>query len=301
MKNYGVKIFGLMVFIFILNQNYFGKNIGLKDFSDIVEKKDSAKSKDETKTIDTRERTYTLEMDFGTNKTYKGRTNSTKEPYYTTSFNYEAKSGFFIYLAGTNYFAQKGDTSAESVQARKYSVDQFLFNIGYDFKIGKKTDASVSFTRYFNADTALLNSGIISTTEFYMDHDFNFINEKLIFDFDHASPNDFSVALESYHPFYIDPLFLSNDELAITPKFTITLGTQNFITKKKKNAPITRRNTVVENRFTLIALDFTLPITYSIGNFSIEPAFNYTVPMNQPAYLNEKPTGYGTLSLTYDF
>jgi hypothetical protein len=248
------------------------------------------------------ERIYTIGLDYGTNQSFKGRNNGKQQPYYTPNFNYQAKSGFFIYFSITNVIVLKNDTSEQAQEARDHSIDEWQINPGYNFKIGKNTDASISFTHYFVKDTAIINSGIKNNIDYNMDHDFLIINEKIIFDLDLGSETDFSVALESYHSFDIESVFtIDNDELSIIPGFTITAGTQNFYVTKEAPRHPNLKKTTSTTQFNIIAFDFILPLSYNIGDFTIMPAFNYSAALNQPPGLKSKPIGYGTVSLTYDF
>jgi hypothetical protein len=301
------EILGLIVLILIgsftkiiAGGNYHFKNIP----SGLVFPKDSL-VKSDSDSVKEKERSYTLELDYGSNQTYKGRKSNVKQPYYSPSFNYEAPSGFFIYTSITNVIGSKSDTANDIVQARAHPIDEFLVNPGYDFKIGKKTDASIGVSLYKFYDTAMINYGVNANLEYSMDHDFNWINGKIIFDFDKGrspTPNDFMISLEIYHSFDIEPLFGKGDQLSIKPDFLITTGTQNFYTRKNFNTPLSRTNIKRNSNYTILSYDFSLPISYSIGKFTFEPAMNYSIPVNQPANQPQtKPYGYLTIALIWDF
>jgi hypothetical protein len=248
------------------------------------------------------ERIYTVGLDYGSNQAFKGRSTGQKQPYYTPNFNYQAPSGFYVYLSFTNVITSKKDTTEQSMEARDHSIDEWQINPGYNFKIGKKTDASINFTHYFIKDTALITAGIKNNIDYYMDHDFTFVNGKLIFDLDLGTQTDFSVALELYHSFDIDNLLTEdNDELSFIPGATLTAGTQNFYVKKEAPRHPRLSRVTTTTQFNIIAFDFILPLSYNIGDFTIMPAWNYTAALNQPAGLQTKPFGYFTVSLTYDF
>jgi hypothetical protein len=284
-------------------QNSFGGSNHFLNPNFMPVRDSTSKNKADTSKEKT-DRSLSLELDYGTNQTYKGRKSDVKQPYYSTNLNYEAPSGFFIYTSFTNIITKSGSTDSSSIEARKYAIDQLTVNTGYDFKIGKKTDASAGISIYDFYDTAMINYSVKWNLEYSMDHDFKFINEKIILDFDKGrspTPNDYMVSLESYHSFDINPLLGHDDELSIKPDFMIETGTQNFYTRKNKNLPVTRRNIQSNSKYTVLAYDFTLDVSYSIGKFTIDPALNYSIPVNQPVGQVTKPYGYFTLALIWDF
>lgn len=271
------------------NKKLFAPNFVLPEDSTKKENTDTAKEK--------KDRVLALELDYGSNQTFKGRKSDVKQPYYSPILEYEAPSGFFIYTSFTNIITKKGSTDTLSVEARGHKIDEFTINPGYDFKIGKKTDASVGISLYKFYDTAMINYGVNWNLEYSMDHNFKIINEKIILDFDKGrapTPNDFMISLETYHSFDINPLFGHDDQLSIKPDFIIETGTQNFYTRKRR---IIQRN----SSYSILTYDFSLDISYSIGKFTIDPALNYSIPVNQPAGQQTKPYGYLTLALIWDF
>jgi len=267
----------------------------------------TSKEKADT-TVEKKDRMLSFELDYGSNQTFNGRKADVKQPYYSPVLEYEAPSGFFIYTSITNIITKEGSTDTASIEAKEHSIDQLTINPGYDFKISRKTDASIGLSIYDFNDTAMINYAVKWNFEYSMDHDFRFINEKIIFDFDKGrspTPNDYMISLESYHSFDINPLFGDDDELSIKPDFVILTGTQNFFTRKIPNDPLTRRNVQNHTNYTILAYNFTLDISYSIGHFTFEPAINYSIPVNQPVTQpptpQQKPYGYLTLALIWDF
>jgi hypothetical protein len=248
------------------------------------------------------ERIYTVGLDYGSNQSFKGRNTGQRQPYYSPNFNYQAKSGFFTFVSITNNITSKSDTTMQAREAKKNSIDEWQINPGYNFDIEKNTTASISFTHYFVNDTALINAGIKNNIDYYMDHDFKIVNEKLSLDLDWGTQTDFSIALETYHSFDLENLFTEdNDMLSFIPGFTITAGTQNFYVTKEAARRRLRAVTTSTTTFNIIAFDLILPLAYNIGDFTIEPAFNYSAALNQPVGLQTKPFGYVTVALTYDF
>jgi hypothetical protein len=299
-NNPAIYLITFLLLAFSMQQSFAGENhlFSRKSFNpNFFLQNDSTKKENPDTTKDKKDRQLSLELDYGSNQTFKGRKSDVKQPYYSPILEYEAPSGFFIYISFTNIITKEGSTDTLSVEAKEHKIDEFTINPGYDFKIGKKTDASIGISLYKFYDTAMINYGINWNLEYSMDHDFKFINEKIIFDFDKGrtpTPNDFMISLETYHSFDIDPLFGKEDELSIKPDFIIETGTQNFYTRKRR---IIQRN----SSYTILAYDFSLDISYSIGKFTIDAAINYSIPVNQPAGQQTKPYGYLTLALIWDF
>ena len=132
--------------------------------------------------------------------------------------------------------------------------------------------------------------------------------------------NDFSITFSTYHSF--EKEFNERHYLAFTPKINIIGGTSHFFNSNLKKELI-KGSTVddeVDTKFTLIAFEFGLPISYTYRKFTIEPSFKYSLPMNQPKPLanptkkqaiievnkqieqyRSKPTGIFVLSLYFTF
>ncbi len=288
-----MRIYLIIVFFFIMTGTFLAQNNTGKTSS---HEPDKAKNEDSLG-----ERIFTVGLDYGSNQAYKGRNSGEKQPYYSPNFNYQAKSGFFFYLSFTNLINSKSDTSIEAVQARNYSIDQWQITPGYNFNIDKKTTSSINVTHFFTKDTMLVNAGIKNNINYYMDHKFKIINEKLSFDLDFGNETDFGVTLESYHSFDIEnPFTKDNDELSFIPGFSFTAGTQNFYSKvaaRRIGKPLSTSKTT----FSIISFDMAIPISYTIGGMTFEAAYNYTAAFNQPSGSKTKPFGYATLSLSYDF
>src|ERR1035438_1783844 len=90
------------IFLLVLT---FQKTLGGNDHAlnkSLINTNDSTSKKKKDTVKDEKDRMLALELDYGSNQTYKGRKSNEKQPYYSPVIEYEAPSGFFIYTSFTN-------------------------------------------------------------------------------------------------------------------------------------------------------------------------------------------------------
>jgi hypothetical protein len=130
--------------------------------------------------------------------------------------------------------------------------------------------------------------------------------------------SDYFFNLDFSHEFSWEKLFRKNDALSITPEIYISAGTNNFYNnyykqvkaldgKLKKNQLVSNADTISDPydasaaAFKLREYVLSLPIGYSIGEFTMTPQYDYIIPVNQPSFLSTplKPYSLFKFSISY--
>lgn len=234
--------------------------------------------------------TYTFGVDFGSNTSFKGVSQANQQWYNSPNFTYAAKSGFFIYSALYHLYGYN------------HAIDEFDLTVGYDWKLSKKALLSFSYSRFFyNSKSPQVQSNLTNNLETYFRLKLGKFRTKLILDYYFGNTQDFTLTWTINRPFTWESVWNDDDDITFTPKFKIVMGTDNFfyvknpekITLRKKGKSGKTVTTVtpaqVESVFTFgtISYVFTLPVAYTIKDFTIEPSFNYSYPGSlrvTPAY-----------------
>lgn len=239
------------------------------------------------------ERTYTIGTDFGSNTSFKGVNQSSEQLYFSPNFIYSAKSGFYFY------------TAAYYLQGQVNPWDELDLSVGYDFNLTKKTAGSISYMKsFFSSTSPQVNSSLTNNIQAFLKRKFWSVKTKLVFDFYFGDETDYAFSLINSRSFMWEEVFTKNDDITITPKLRIVAGSQNFYFTKnslvkaskslKKGTTWTTVTTQIStSEFGIISYIFSLPLSYTIKKYTIEPAFYYSI-----AGLTQRANnGYFTLSL----
>lgn len=239
-------------------------------------------------------RNLIFSFDYGSNKTFLGRTASINQVYLSPVLAYEAPSGFF------------GGIAATKILSPKSYWDELDLNVGWGFYLfKKKLESSVSYTHFkYNSQSQQLSSAFNNNVELTLKAKNKIITPKLFFDYDFGNGNtDYGFILDNSHDFILENLFTEDDQLKIKPLVSISAGTLNFYKlhlKNPKDKPSLQNAAVdVITKFNLTGIEFSLPLEYNIGRFSFEPAIHHNVPLNQPKRLNATSVTYFTLSVGF--
>src|ERR1035437_9279370 len=103
--NPAIYLITFLLLAFSMQQSLAGENhlFSRKSFNpNFFLQNDSTKKENPDTTKDKKDRQLSLELDYGSNQTFKGRKSDVKQPYYSPILEYEAPSGFFIYTSFTN-------------------------------------------------------------------------------------------------------------------------------------------------------------------------------------------------------
>ncbi|MEO6883936.1 MAG: hypothetical protein ABI199_07915 [Bacteroidia bacterium] len=270
--------------------------------------KDTTSAAADTADNDIKYREFIFQNEYGTNSVVKGRING-KLPYSEPGFTYNALSGFNCGFTITRLLG-------------KYNIwDEKDLTAGWDFDFTDSWDGSIAYAhQFYNSQTPKLNSVLDNSIIGETGYDFNIIYTSITAESDFGSIkskakkknnslSDFSLIYAISHLFEIDHLFRKKkkDELDIEPKISWEGGTQNsydqYFKKKAENTQGYTYNPVKSpTAFSTLNYEFSLPITYTIGHFSIVPEWDYYLPQNViSADVSSKPYGIGILTLSYTF
>jgi hypothetical protein len=239
--------------------------------------------------------------EYGSNFTYRHQIDEipTVSPYLYPSVFYHAKSGYWASLGAYRLINSYHDVNLSGAEINlPPSWIEGDINTGWDFKAGKNTNFSVSYMySIYNREITFLKEALRNTFEGYAGHDFKIINSGVRFDYAYQNftakingkpvkfnVQDYFASWENSHEWFIDDVFKSGDEFDIDPMFTIVAGTNNFIgefvkqrfagTKNAKKAADYAANA---NKFLIQQFTLSLPVAYTIGNFTFTPTFEYTI------------------------
>jgi hypothetical protein len=207
-------------------------------------------------------------LQFISNQTYAGRTDSLKLPVLIPEFNFEFQKGFFINTKG--YLNLSGG---------KTTFDGVSIEPGYEFS-KKKWNGSLSVIKNFISDSSnLIIAPVNASLEFYLNKETKivtpYIGSEYVFS---AEGNDFIVygGLSKNISFSKEEAKTTVD---VEPSFGLTAGSQNFYYsflksfssngqsrgkgKGRGNGGSTTTSTVQQqsSQFTLLSTAFELPIT----------------------------------------
>lgn len=285
---------------------------------------DSLKRDSFARSLDTLEpyrpqRQIKLRTGYGSDFAYRGL-NEPKTPYSYTTASYFAKSGFFASAYMYNLLKPDSNRSLAEVDCMA----------GWDFFFGDNADAGVSLTKsFYDRKNFVLQTALSNTGEAYYGYDFNLIyvslrgtysQDKFQTTATHIVPgkkkgtnvivtsdtifnvHDYYLTLQLSHDFIWFNAFRKNDELIIGPTYYIIGGTDNFTSALLKHSfpqyQVINDNT---NKFHLLYYTLSLPVLYYIGNFFINPAYEYNIARVLPAGVSNGNYSLFKLAIGYRF
>jgi hypothetical protein len=106
--------------------------------------------------------------------------------------------------------------------------------------------------------------------------------------------HDYYLMWENSHEFFINDVFKDDDEFDIAPMFTVMAGTNNFvgafIINRFPTSPKAAHYAQISNQFLIQQFVFSLPVSYTIGNFTATPSFEYNILTQKET--ETSPTSY---------
>jgi hypothetical protein len=254
-----------------------------------------------------------LGVQYISNQTYAGRTDSIKLPVITPYVNFETHFG--LYVKATGYI---------NLSAGSTSFDGAGIETGYEFS-KKNWNGSISFVKNFISDSSnLIIAPVKASFEFYLENDNKIITPSIGAEYLFTNEgNDFifygglskSITVVKDHG---DPL------VALQPAVNINGGTQNFYYSFLKHyakngyskskgrgrstilVPITQTIEQQSQRFALLSTSFELPIDFTKGKFEWKTTPAFEAPFNLVASGSEgtqqaKPYFYISTEFVYTF
>ncbi|WP_207429541.1 hypothetical protein [Pedobacter sp. SYSU D00535] len=269
---------------------------------------------------------FTVGASAGNTANYYGQTTAAKLPYGSFDVSYSHKSG--LWLSGTTL---KFKNTADGIS----EVD---IAAGYDFDILRNLSGSLSYTRFFfpkdsplpqsinpNTASAGLKYSWFLETAGYGDYVFG------------SQGSDYYLTLSNSKLFDLGSLFSKSDYITIEPSISLTGATQvvgyettesgsdnnesggsilDDLTggkkplKDKKKLPgpkngllgsddVTTVNSY--NQLSLLNTNVRLPLAYNRSNYSIEAAYQLSLPNKNFDGIDQKVRSFFTLGFYYSF
>jgi hypothetical protein len=223
-------------------------------------------------------------LGYGSNLAFYGRIQPVNYPYLTTELLYTSKFGVWASVVVSNLLP----TST--------LVDETNLVVGWDGDLTKRLDASISYSRFFfPPNSPLIKSSVNNSIESYLGYDWGYLYSRLNADFLFGPDSrDGFVQLDNSRYFSLKRL--GKGVLSTEPKVSALAGTQNFdavsvvqqlqrgnSTKsigkgKTKNHQIT--TTTYSTRFSVLAYELQLPLSYTIGKVTGQATYRYLIPVN---------------------
>ena len=225
-------------------------------------------------------------MTYNSDIVFLGRKNPIKSPYISASAGYYHKSGLFI----------NGIISYLATAERK-RIDLFTASGGYDYNKNNLT-AGVSATGYvFNSKSYTVKSALAGNLNIYADYDFDLLEVYLGGTVYLSNQSDFIFNATVSHNFYAD-----NDNLKISPAFSLYGGTQNYYSNYNNNLQFGRH--MINNGspastgtgmmgggfFNILNYEFSVPVRYMFKRFQFVLLPVYAIPVNATTINNNQNT-----------
>ncbi|MCC3154481.1 hypothetical protein Q3A66_15395 [Hymenobacter sp. BT770] len=236
-------------------------------------------------------------LGYGNNSAFFGRTQATTYPYFTQELTYT--SPYSVWGSVYNYDLLNTDSH----------FDETDFSVGYDRDLTKKVDLSLSYSHFlFAPNSPLVKSAVNNSLDAALGYDWGYVYTRLNGSY-LFGPNDHDtfLVLDNSRAFDLDGIFTAKDYITITPKLSLTAGTQAFsatsaeqqiLRGNKKPKTKTGPATTDASRFTLLSYGLRLPVAYTLGKVSAEVAYRYLQPVNVLPEDDSSGRSYFTATLT---
>ena len=224
-----------------------------------------------------------------------GRNYDQKIPFLATSVMYYSYSGIWISLSDFTFF----DSSVPT---------QLGLTLGYFKEVSPKMDWYISYTQFYVPSKSIPSNykaqGYAQST-FGIDWGLLFSSIQL-----HALLNQNSdVFLTTYHSryFQFNQLLWNKVRVSFDPKASITFGTHHFeyadgLVIAPGGGGIPTQPTAtgdLGNKFQVLNIDFSFPLKFALGFFSVEPSWKYTLPIHQNPINSSKGLNLFAIDLNY--
>lgn len=269
---------------------------------------------------------WTVGMETSNNSSFFGRNTAKQYPYAAVTFTYAHQTG--LWASATAY--QLFNTEAY--------IDETDLSLGYSFKIRKRIDANLSYSHFiFSENSPLVKAVTSNAANAYAALDWNVLYTALTASYIFGGSNDVFVVLENSRYIPLNPLWKGKRTVGLDPVIGITAGTQQFseshtvITEQRKQGvgnaigdplggildPLNPKKgnsgnngngnststttTTTTNRFKVLNYEVKVPLVISLGNFEVEPAYRYAIPVNKLEGDESLAQSFYSLNVNYTF
>ena len=269
---------------------------------------------------------FVLGTSYGNTTNYYGQTTAEKLPYGTVSMIYQHKSGL------------NASASALKLLNSGSGISQSDLSLGYDFDISKKLGASLLYTRYIFAKNSPLPQSVNpNAARAGLSYDWKWFNTGLLGDYVFGNVrdssgnklNDFFLTFNASKEIPLTRLFSKNDYISVKHSVQLTGGTQVIGHYEKRQSEATDNNLPLENSplgrrgkrfrellsdsdsetetyiesssFNLLTTSFCLPLAYNRDHYTLEAAYQVSIPNKNSDLISNRNQSYFTLSFIYLF
>jgi hypothetical protein len=269
----------------------------------------SLKSDSDTTVV--KKQSLSVGMNVGSDASFFGRSNEKKYPFLTTDIIYNSKPGIFVYGSLWRVF--------NTVP----TVDEFDVGFGYSYRLSKKYNGTISYTKFFfDKNAQIIKSASSNDIDWKNTYDFKFFKSSVTFDYLYGKSDDFFVTLSQSKYFESNwSVFDDKDYITFTPSFNIILGTQNFVQRFSRDHDyfdvppglVTAPPATVppmpneldygraNRNFNILNYNIKIPLAYNRAHYTLEASYRYSIPVNVQGFLQTKNQSYYNLTFYYVF
>jgi hypothetical protein len=256
-----------------------------------------------------RKSAWTIGLETADNSSFYGRNTQTRYPYAAASLTWAHASGFWV-----------SATSYQLFNTEDY-IDETDLSVGYSFAISKRMNGNLSYSHFlFSENAPIVKSVTQNALAANTTLDWKYLYTSLTGSYFFGDSKDVIMQLDNSRYIGLNSLWKGKNPVGLDPKISITGGTQEFsetytVERKKKIGDVfddvlnpgkggnnnTTTETKTTHRFNVLSYDFHLPLVVMLGNFELEPAWRYSVPVNKLEGDESEARSYFSVKASYTF
>jgi hypothetical protein len=272
---------------------------------------------------------FMFSADYASNTNVLGNfSNFSRQPYYSPSVSFFSKWGADISLIG--YAVDNSDDSLDH-----FTTEMDLV-LGYGFEPVRNLNIYVNYSHFVYSRNSNSMKSIFSD-DIHMDADYTykFADLGVTTGYLTGQQHTFYLSLHNYYLVNFDHVLFRKGYLSLQPGIDINFGDYEYLNMyyldelrengnfsryltlnpymrryvyfQKLKHPEERREQILYNflrekakdTFKLTSASLNLPVSYTLGNFTLNLGFYVCIPVNQPDYLNNELQFFLNMGLTY--
>lgn len=265
-----------------------------------------------TDTVKVKKGWWTVGAEVANNSSFFGRNTAVRYPYAAASLTYVHRTGFWASVTSYKLF----DTESY--------VDETDLSVGYTTKIRDLVEVNLSYSRFiFGENTPLVKAATSNAASAKAALDWGILYTGFTTSYIFGESHDIFTVLENSRFIPLNPLWKGKHVIGLDPKVSVTAGTQRFYEthttttpgKPGKGGPLggillppgagtgptTTTSTEVVSKFKVLNYELKLPVVMYWGNFELEPAYRYSIPVNKIEGDNSEAQSFYSFNISYTF